>query len=117
MTALAGKVALISGTASGMGGAAKGGVRSFTRQLVVSGAPHGIHAVSISPGLIVTPATRPVIESLGGEARAALPATMPSGRSGEAEDVARVAAFLASDAASDVNGADITIDGGTTAVR
>ena len=42
---------------------------------------------------------------------------MPSGRFGEAEDVARVAAFLPSDAASYVNGADITIDGGTTAVR
>jgi NAD(P)-dependent dehydrogenase (short-subunit alcohol dehydrogenase family) len=98
-------------------GAAKGGVLSFTRQLVVSGAPHGIRAVSISPGLILTPATRPVIESLDDEARAALPATMPSGRFGEAEDVARVAAFLASDAAAYVNGADITIDGGTTAVR
>jgi meso-butanediol dehydrogenase/(S,S)-butanediol dehydrogenase/diacetyl reductase len=44
-------------------------------------------------------------------------ATMPSGRFGEPEDVAKLAAFLASDDASYINGADISIDGGTTAVR
>ena len=96
-------------------GAAKGGVLAFTKQLVVSGAPHGIRAVSISPGLILTPATRPVVsdpEGPGGK----LLAGIPSGRFGEAEEVARLAAFLASDAATYINGADIAIDGGVTAV-
>jgi meso-butanediol dehydrogenase / (S,S)-butanediol dehydrogenase / diacetyl reductase len=64
-----------------------------------------------------TPATAPVIEALDDAARASLLATMPSGRFGEPEDVAKLAAFLASDDASYINGADISIDGGTTAVR
>jgi meso-butanediol dehydrogenase/(S,S)-butanediol dehydrogenase/diacetyl reductase len=97
-------------------GAAKGGVLAFTKHLVVSGAPHGIRAVSISPGLIVTPATAPVVEDLDDAGREILHSGIPSGRLGRAEDVARVAAFLASDAASYVNGADIAVDGGITAV-
>ena len=97
-------------------GAAKGGVLAFTKHLVVSGAPHGIRAVSISPGLIVTPATAPVLEGLDGAGREALHSGIPSGRLGRGEDVARVAAFLASDAADYVNGADIPVDGGITAV-
>jgi NAD(P)-dependent dehydrogenase (short-subunit alcohol dehydrogenase family) len=60
---------------------------------------------------------RRVIEALDDAARASLLATMPSGRFGEPEDVAKLAAFLASDDASYINGADISIDGGTTAVR
>jgi meso-butanediol dehydrogenase/(S,S)-butanediol dehydrogenase/diacetyl reductase len=97
-------------------GAAKGGVLAFTRHLVVSGAPHGIRAVSISPGLIVTPATAPVVQDLDEAGRELLHSGIPTGRLGRAEDVARVAAFLASDAAAYVNGADIVVDGGITAV-
>jgi meso-butanediol dehydrogenase/(S,S)-butanediol dehydrogenase/diacetyl reductase len=97
-------------------GAAKGGVLAFTKHLVVSGAPHGIRAVSVSPGLIVTPSTAPVLEHLEEASLQHLYGSIPSGRPGQAEDVARVAAFLASDAAAYVNGADIAIDGGVTAV-
>ncbi|MFE7277339.1 MULTISPECIES: SDR family NAD(P)-dependent oxidoreductase [Streptomyces] len=96
-------------------GAAKGGVLAFTKQLVASGAPHGIRAVSISPGLIVTPATEPVIAALGPEGRAAMAGANPAGRFGRPEDVASVAAFLASDAAGYVNGSDIVVDGGVIA--
>lgn len=96
-------------------GAAKGGVLAFTKHLVVSGAPHGIRAVSISPGLIVTPATAPVVDHLDDKGRELLYDAIPSRRLGRAEDVAAVAAFLASDAASYVNGADIAVDGGVTA--
>ncbi len=42
--------------------AGKGGVLSMTRQLAMEGAPHHIRANTISPGLVVTAATRPVIE-------------------------------------------------------
>ncbi|MGY1812606.1 SDR family NAD(P)-dependent oxidoreductase [Blastococcus sp. SYSU D00820] len=97
-------------------GAAKGGVLAFTKQLVVSGAPHGIRAVSVSPGLIVTPATAPVLESLDEAGQERLHGAIPTGRLGRPEDVAAVAAFLASDAAAYVNGADVAVDGGVTAV-
>jgi NAD(P)-dependent dehydrogenase (short-subunit alcohol dehydrogenase family) len=96
-------------------GAAKGGVLAFTKHLVVSGAPHRIRAVSISPGMILTPATRPVVEAADGPGSTLL-ASIPSGRFGEPDDVARVAAFLASDAAAYINGADVAVDGGVTAV-
>jgi NAD(P)-dependent dehydrogenase (short-subunit alcohol dehydrogenase family) len=96
-------------------GAAKGGVLAFTKHLVVSGAPHNIRAVSISPGMIVTPATAPVVLDPDGPGDT-LRAGIPSGRFGEPWEVARLAAFLASDAAGYINGADIAIDGGVTAV-
>jgi NAD(P)-dependent dehydrogenase (short-subunit alcohol dehydrogenase family) len=96
-------------------GAAKGGVLAFTKHLVVSGAPHGIRAVSISPGLIVTPATAPVVLDPDGPGEM-LREQIPSGRFGEPWEVVRLAAFLASDAAAYINGADIAIDGGVTAV-
>lgn len=96
-------------------GAAKGGVLAFTKHLVVSGAPVGIRAVSISPGMILTPATEPVVsdpDGPGGE----LLRGIPAGRFGSAEEVAKLAAFLASDAAGYINGADIAIDGGVCAI-
>jgi NAD(P)-dependent dehydrogenase (short-subunit alcohol dehydrogenase family) len=96
-------------------GAAKGGVLAFTKHLVVSGAPHNIRAVSISPGMIVTPATAPVVLDAEGPGES-LRTGIPSGRFGEPWEVARLAAFLASDGAGYINGADIAIDGGVTAV-
>ncbi len=96
-------------------GAAKGGVLAFTKHLVVSGAPHGIRAVSISPGMILTPATRPVVADPSGPGETLLRG-IPAGRFGSAGEVAALAAFLASDAAGYINGADIAIDGGVCAV-
>jgi NAD(P)-dependent dehydrogenase (short-subunit alcohol dehydrogenase family) len=96
-------------------GAAKGGVVAFTKHLVVSGIPHKIRAVSISPGMIRTPATSPVIDIPGGPLEDLIAKT-PSQRVGEPHEVAALAAFLASDDASYINGADIVIDGGATAV-
>jgi len=95
-------------------GAAKGGVAAFTRHLVVSGASHGIRANNISPGLIRTPATAPLLGDR--EATERMLALTPSRRAGEPEEVARLAAFLASDDAAYINGADVAIDGGITAV-
>jgi NAD(P)-dependent dehydrogenase (short-subunit alcohol dehydrogenase family) len=96
-------------------GAAKGGVAAFTRHLVVSGAGHGVRANTISPGPIKTPATAGLFDDPDGPARTVLE-TIPARRAGEPEDVARLAVFLASDDASFINGTDIAIDGGLSAL-
>jgi len=96
-------------------GAAKGGVLAFTKHLMVSGIPHNIRAVSISPGMIRTPATSPVIDIPGGPLQEIIAKT-PSRRVGEPHEVAQLASFLASDEALYINGADVAIDGGATAI-
>jgi meso-butanediol dehydrogenase/(S,S)-butanediol dehydrogenase/diacetyl reductase len=96
-------------------GAAKGGVLSFTRHLCGAGAEHGIRAVAISPGMIRTPATQPHFDDPENPLER-LRALAPSRRTGEPEDVARVAAFLASDEAGYINGANIVVDGGVSAM-
>jgi NAD(P)-dependent dehydrogenase (short-subunit alcohol dehydrogenase family) len=93
--------------------AAKGGVLAMTRQLAMEGGKHNIRANTISPGLIETGATRellkdpnfinPMMEKL------------MVGRVGQPEDVAPAAVYLASDESLFVTGADIAVDGGTTA--
>ena len=93
--------------------ATKGGVIAMTRQMALEGAPLGIRANSISPGFIITPGTRAFVENPA--VRAQLTNNIPLGRPGEPEDVVGMAAFLASDEAAFITGADIIIDGGTTA--
>lgn len=94
--------------------AAKGAVVSFTRQLAVEGAPVGIRAVSISPGFVATPGTRPFLENPA--ARKALLDGVLMDRPGEPEEVVAMALFVASDEASFLTGSDIVIDGGLLAL-
>jgi meso-butanediol dehydrogenase/(S,S)-butanediol dehydrogenase/diacetyl reductase len=96
-------------------GAAKAGVLSFTRHLCGAGADHNIRAVAISPGMIRTPATEPHFADPENPIDQ-LRAMTPSRRPGEPEDVARVAAFLASDDAAYINGANVVVDGGVSAM-
>jgi NAD(P)-dependent dehydrogenase (short-subunit alcohol dehydrogenase family) len=88
---------------------------SFTRHLCAAGADHGIRAVAVSPGMIRTPATQPHLDDPSNPTET-LAAMTPSRRTGEPEDVARVAAFLASDEASYINGENIMVDGGVSAM-
>ena len=94
--------------------AGKGGVLAMTRQLAMEGAPHGIRANTISPGFILTAATRahlardPAIEAK------VLEKNMLK-RLGEPADIAECALWLSSDAARYVTGADFAVDGGATA--
>lgn len=95
--------------------ASKGGVIALTRQLAAEGARHGIRANVISPGLIETEGTRESLlrsDSPMSRGRTAV----PLGRLGTAADVADAAVFLASDKASYINGANLVIDGGWSAV-
>lgn len=94
--------------------AGKAAVLAMTRQLAIEGAPHGIRANTISPGLIVTLSTRSV-GLTEGEPRKQLEASIPLGRLGQPEDVAWCAVHLASDQAAWVTGADYPVDGGAMA--
>jgi NAD(P)-dependent dehydrogenase (short-subunit alcohol dehydrogenase family) len=94
--------------------AGKGGVLAMTRQLAMEGAPHRIRANTISPGMIVTGATRPVLEKPGFEET--VMSKLMLKRLGQPEDVAWCATFLASDESSWITGADFSVDGGATAM-
>ena len=93
--------------------AAKGGVIAMTKQLAMEGGPHGIRANTISPGLVLSGGTRPLLDIP--EWSEAMLAKLMLGRPGEPEDVIPAAIYLASDEARWVTGADFAIDGGTTA--
>jgi meso-butanediol dehydrogenase / (S,S)-butanediol dehydrogenase / diacetyl reductase len=92
--------------------AAKGAVISLTRQLAVEGAPFKIRANSISPGVIISPGTAPLLKDPSFKA-GWLP-MIPMKRLGECEEVVKVALFLASDDSSYVTGANLVVDGGLT---
>ncbi|GKX35607.1 MAG: short-chain dehydrogenase [Rhizobiaceae bacterium MnEN-MB40S] len=93
--------------------AGKGGVLAMTRQLAMEGGPHGIRANSISPGMIVTSATKPVLERP--ELLAAVHEKLMVDRLGKPEDIAWLAVYLASDESTYVTGADFRVDGGALA--
>ena len=94
--------------------ATKGAVIAMTRQLALEGAPHGIRAVSLSPGFVRTPGTAPFLENP--DIRAKLLARIPLGRPGEPEEIVAAAVFIASDEASFLTGTDIVVDGGSLAI-
>ena len=79
----------------------------------MEGGPHNIRANSISPGLIVTAATRPVLEQHGFLDNVL--DKMMIRRLGQPEDIAWFVTFLISDEATWLTGADYHIDGGATA--
>ncbi|MEU4222858.1 SDR family NAD(P)-dependent oxidoreductase [Nonomuraea sp. NPDC026600] len=92
--------------------AAKGGVIALTLQLVVEGGPYGIRANVISPGLIETPNTAPLLADPPERLRRLVLDRIPLARHGRPEDVVNAAVFLASDESSWISGSNIVIDGG-----
>jgi NAD(P)-dependent dehydrogenase (short-subunit alcohol dehydrogenase family) len=88
----------------------------MTRNLASEFAPRRIRVNQVTPGGTKTPIWSPsaptpddltVLENR-------IARSIPLGRLGEAEEVARAVLFLASDDASNVNGTEIVVDGGAT---
>ncbi len=88
--------------------AAKAGLHGFTMALAQEVARKGVTVNTVSPGYIATDMVMAVPENV----RNAIIAQIPVGRLGEPDEIARIVAFLASDAAAFVTGADISINGG-----
>jgi NAD(P)-dependent dehydrogenase (short-subunit alcohol dehydrogenase family) len=93
-------------------GATKGGVMQLARAMALELAPAGVTVNLIAPGTIETDLNRRALADPA--TRQARLGRIPMRRLGQPEDVAGAAVFLASDAASYVTGATITIDGGLT---
>jgi len=90
--------------------AAKAGVDSLTRTLAVEWGPHGIRVNGIAPGPIE--GTEGVRRLTTEKSRASALTSCPLGRMGTTDDIANAALYLASDAASYVNGVTLVVDGG-----
>ncbi len=105
--------AAITNPLFGLYGAAKGGLNALTRSIAVDYGRDGIRCNAIAPGQIVGEreaerlARDPLEDRLSRDC-------YPLGRYGRPEEIAEVALFLASDAASFVTGIVLTADGGLT---
>jgi 3-oxoacyl-[acyl-carrier protein] reductase len=89
-------------------GTSKAAVIGLTKSLSKVLAPHGIRVNAVAPGMIVSPMTRAIAEP---QMEAQLGVTA-MGRLGQPEEIARVVAFLASPAASYMNGSIVDVAGG-----
>ena len=107
-------ISSIFGTSGGFGTspayhAAKGAVRTLTKNVALHWAAHGVRVNSIHPGFIRTPI---LDQAKGTEVWDAMTASTPMGRLGEPEEIAAAVAYLASDDASFVTGSELYVDGG-----
>jgi NAD(P)-dependent dehydrogenase (short-subunit alcohol dehydrogenase family) len=94
--------------------ASKAGMLGLVRTMAADYAGNGIRVNGVYPGITETPMNRWWIDDPA--TREQVLAPVPLGRPARAEEIAAVAAFLASDDASYVTGAVWTVDGGLTAV-
>jgi len=106
---LTGSVASVKGTpAFGVYAAGKAAIRSFVRTWTTDLKDRHIRSNVVSPGPIRTPLT--IRQSADVIARIA--STVPMGRMGEPDEVAKAALYLASDDSSFVTGIELFVDGG-----
>ena len=106
---LNGSVASVKGTpAFGVYGATKAALRSFVRTWTSDLKDRHIRSNVISPG----PTDTPAVDGQPADAIARIVATIPIGRMGRPEEIAKAALFLASDDSSFVTGIELFVDGG-----
>jgi NAD(P)-dependent dehydrogenase (short-subunit alcohol dehydrogenase family) len=110
---LNGSVASVKGTAAfGVYGASKAALRSFVRTWTTDLKDRRIRSNVVSPGPINTP----LVSRQSADVIARMVSTIPMGRMGEPDEVAKAALFLASDDSSFVTGIELFVDGGRAQV-
>lgn len=107
-------ISSIFGTSGGFGTspayhAAKGAVRTLTKNAALHWATEGIRVNSVHPGFILTPILEPTKGTPYWETMVSM---TPMGHLGEPEDIAAAVAYLASDDAKFVTGLELYVDGG-----
>jgi NAD(P)-dependent dehydrogenase (short-subunit alcohol dehydrogenase family) len=106
---LTGSVAGVKGTAAfGVYGATKAAIRNFARAWTVELKDRRIRSNVLSPG----PTETPILDQQPSDAIARIAATIPMGRMGKPDEIAKAALFLASDDSSFVTGIELFVDGG-----
>jgi NAD(P)-dependent dehydrogenase (short-subunit alcohol dehydrogenase family) len=106
---LTGSVASTKGTpAFWVYGATKAAIRNFVRAWTIELKDRRIRSNVLSPG----PTETPLVDRQAPEAIARIVSTIPMGRMGSAEEIAKAALFLASDDSSFVTGIELFVDGG-----
>jgi NAD(P)-dependent dehydrogenase (short-subunit alcohol dehydrogenase family) len=106
---LTGSIASLKGTSSfGVYGASKAAIRSFVRTWTTDLKDRHIRSNVVSPGPIRTPMT----SRQSADTIARMVSTVPMGRMGEPDEVAKAALYLASDDSSFVTGTELFVDGG-----
>ena len=110
---LNGSVGSVKGTpAFGVYGATKAALRSFVRTWTSDLKDRHIRSNVVSPG----PTDTPIVDGQPEDAIARIVSTIPMGRMGEPDEVARAALYLASDDSSFVTGTELFVDGGRAQV-
>ncbi len=90
--------------------ASKGAISQLMKSMAIALGPHGIRVNAIGPGSIETPLIKDVVKDEA--SRAKVLSRTPLGRFGQPDEIAAIAAWLASDQASYITGETIYADGG-----
>jgi NAD(P)-dependent dehydrogenase (short-subunit alcohol dehydrogenase family) len=114
VTIMTGSVASVKGFPGfGVYGASKAALRSFARTWLNELKDRNIRVNVLAPGPIATPMQEEVLTK---EAKEMFESLIPRGKMGRSEEIATVALFLASDDSSFVNGVELAVDVGFSAI-